>query len=142
MSTIQTRACGRALIVSACLLAFAGCGGKVEEPEEPPVPMEESESEAVFPIILHDQQIQALGYTWRVQAADISDVELLERTEDESTGNQTAELWFHSELNTQRLKVKVRVVYKRLTNQSDTGIDVFSYPVSKVTTLEAEWIDE
>ena len=86
--------------------------------------------------------IRAQGYAWRVQAADISDVELVERTEDPSTGNQNAVLWFKAKVSDQsQLRVKVRVIYKRLTNQSDTGLEVFSYPVSELTVLESARVD-
>jgi len=119
------------------VLAFAGCGGKVGEPEEPPVPMEEAQAEAVFPAILHNQTIRAKGASWRVQREEISDVELVERTE-EAGGKQTAVLWFKTARNGQPLRVKVRVTYRRLSNKSESGLDIFSYPVSNLTTLETE----
>lgn len=126
-------------MVFVCLLGCGGCGSEVEEIEEPPAPMEEAEAGAVFPVILHNQTIRDQGYSWRVQSSDIEDVELLERTEDASTGSQTAVLWFKTgSPNGQPLKVKVRVTYKRLSNQSTSGFEVFSYPVSKVTTLEVK----
>ena len=138
MSRNWTRSHSQTLIVLACLLAFAGCGSEVEEPEEPPAPMEEAEAEAVFPVILHNQTIRNKGYAWRVQSSDITDVELLERTEEPRTGSQTAVLWFKTVSRGQPLKVKVRVIYRRVTSQSKDGLEVFSYPVSKVTTLEVE----
>lgn len=99
--------------------------------------MEEAEAPDVFPVILHDQIIRAKGYSWRLQREEISDVELVERTED-SAGMQTAVLWLKTARNGQPLKIKVRVTYRRLSNQSESGLEIFSYPVSNLTTLEAE----
>lgn len=141
MSTNWNRSRGATLIVFVALLAFGGCGGDVEVIEEPPVPMEEEEAEAVFPAILHNQTIRGNTNYWRIQSKDITDVELLERTEDAATGNQIAVLWFKTEFNAQPLKIKVRVTYKRLSNQSESGLEVFSYPVSKLQTLEVKQDD-